>query len=69
MRYVIVAERTPKGLPRYCNFCCTKLDNGYLREISTRILYCPIAACYELHVASCAAALGGNDATLKIRHG
>jgi hypothetical protein len=41
MRYICVSGRIPKGLPRFCAFCLTAIgDKGYVRELSTRILYC-----------------------------
>lgn len=41
MKYVFVSGRVPRGLPKYCANCLTRIgDNGYVREMSTRILYC-----------------------------
>ena len=49
MRYIIVNERKPKGLPRFCSYDCSHvIHNTYLRELQDRILYCS-AMCYDTH--------------------
>lgn len=49
MRYVWVSDRVPKGLKRFCAYCCTPIVVGYLRDMSTRLVYCG-PSCYEEHV-------------------
>ncbi len=49
MRFVWVSDRVPKGLPRFCAYCCGKIgEAGYLRELGTRIIYCG-STCYTDH--------------------
>lgn len=57
MRYVLVNERVPKT-NRYCALCTARLDDGYLREIDTRIKYCGVA-CYTEHCNSAMLIMGG----------
>ncbi len=48
MRYVVVAGRIPRGLPRFCTFCCEPIESGYTRDITTALVYCQ-PRCAELH--------------------
>lgn len=64
MRYIIVNERRPKGLPRYCALCAAPIDSSYLREIATRIIYCGVG-CYTEHVHNALVCLGALDAPMK----
>ena len=50
---VVLHRGKPRGLPRFCAFCCEPIDSDYLREFGTRIIYCG-AECFELHVAAAA---------------
>jgi hypothetical protein len=59
MRYVLVNERVPK-VNSYCALCLCQLDNGYVRELSTRIKYCGIG-CYTEHCMSALLTFGGHD--------
>jgi hypothetical protein len=52
-RYGLVTGRKPRGLPRFCAFCCEPIDSDYLREFGTRIIYCG-TECFEIHVAAAA---------------
>jgi len=49
VRYIVVSERVPKGLKRFCAFCITPITEGYVRDLEgTRIIYCK-AECWEDH--------------------
>lgn len=61
MRYILVNYRVPK-VNNYCALCLARLDDGYLRELSTRIKYCSIG-CYTEHVNNALLTFGGPDAT------
>lgn len=62
MRYVVVMGRVPFG-KCYCAFCTKEIDDGYTREVTTRIRYCS-PYCYEAHVYASNVVLGGLDAPL-----
>ena len=57
MRYVIVRGRQLHAETR-CAWCCQVIEDGYLREIATHILYHNLY-CYEQHC---------NVAVLAIEH-
>lgn len=61
MRYILVNGRVPRGLPRYCVYCCEAIGEQYLREQGTRLIYCTWQ-CYESHVYDTLVASGGLDA-------
>lgn len=61
MRYVVVNERIPKGITRYCACCCVPIVDGYCREIGTRLIYFN-AEHYEEAVHAANVALGAYDA-------
>lgn len=50
MRYVIVNYRRPRGLPRFCAFCCEPIVDGYVRDLHVRLVYHSVG-CLELHVS------------------
>lgn len=72
MRYIWVSGRVPRGLPRFCAYCCDPIVEGYLRDRQTAIVYCG-PHCYESHVnlteqyLLSAARMGGNDAMQDLR--
>ena len=39
MRFVVVNGRTPRQ-QSFCAMCCEPIEEGYLREIATRLSYC-----------------------------
>jgi hypothetical protein len=49
MRYVVVTDRVPKGLKRYCAFCCEPITDNYTRDVSTSLVYCGWQ-CIEAHI-------------------
>ena len=48
MRYVVVTGRVLKEEPRYCCFCLGKIEDGYVRDTTTRLIY-DEPECFELH--------------------
>lgn len=48
MRFVLVNHRAPKK-EAWCALCCEKIDDLYLREIDTGLIYCS-HLCYRGHV-------------------
>jgi hypothetical protein len=46
-RFVLVNERIPRT-DGYCALCCERIDDGYVRDPHTRLLYCD-AACFAAH--------------------
>lgn len=48
MRYIIVNERKPKGIPRFCTFCITPIGDSYVRDLQTRCIY-HSHFCLEIH--------------------
>ncbi len=38
-RFVLVNDRTPRA-GTDCALCCKKIENSYIRESQTRLLYC-----------------------------
>ena len=50
MRYVLVNHRVPRGLPRFCAFCCVPIEEGYVRDLSVSLVYHSVG-CLELHVS------------------
>jgi hypothetical protein len=51
MRYVVVQGRIPRGLPRFCAFCCEPIRTGYTRNVTTCVVYCR-PDCAERHAAA-----------------
>jgi hypothetical protein len=52
MQFVLVIGRPP--CPQsFCTFCCEPIQEGYLREIATRLYYCG-HECYVDHRSSAA---------------
>lgn len=62
MRYVVVDGRLPFK-SSCCAFCTKKLEQGYTREIDTRLTYCA-PYCYEAHVYAANITMGAMDAPL-----
>ena len=59
MRYVLVRDRVPKAnCPVSCAWCTAQIENGYLREIGTRIIY-HNPFCYEAHCQAATVQLAG----------
>jgi hypothetical protein len=50
MRFVLVNGRTPFR-QAFCVLCCEPIDEGYLRDVKTRLCYCD-ADCYASHCGS-----------------
>lgn len=50
LRFILVNDRSPRAA-KSCAFCCAPIDQhiSYVREISTRIIYCG-CGCYLEHV-------------------
>jgi hypothetical protein len=46
-RFVLVNDRFP-GADTYCVLCCEKIQQGYVREPQTRLLYCD-TQCFSGH--------------------
>jgi hypothetical protein len=46
-RFVLVNDRVPRA-DAHCALCCRKIDNGYVRETQTRLLYCD-TQCFAGH--------------------
>jgi hypothetical protein len=46
-RFVLVRERVPR-IDANCALCCAKIENGYVREPQTRLVYCNLA-CFAGH--------------------
>lgn len=66
MRYVLVNDRRPKGLPRFCAYNVFHvIGDYYCRELVDNILYCS-AVCYESHVHDSLVKIGGLDAVSKL---
>lgn len=55
MRFVVVSDRMPFG-HQYCALCTATLEDGYLRELGTAILYCGFG-CYTEHCEAAIMAL------------
>jgi hypothetical protein len=39
IRFVLVNDRVPRS-DTYCALCCEKIEQGYVRELRTRLVYC-----------------------------
>jgi hypothetical protein len=46
MRYVLVNDRSLRR--GFCALCCEPIDDSYLREVGTQLLYCD-KVCYQGH--------------------
>jgi hypothetical protein len=46
-RFVLVNDRTPRA-DAYCALCCEPIEQGYVREPQTRLLYCDVQ-CFAGH--------------------
>jgi hypothetical protein len=46
-RFVLVNDRTPRA-DAYCALCCEPIEQGYVRETQTRLLYCDVQ-CFAGH--------------------
>jgi hypothetical protein len=46
-RFVLVNARVPRA-EGYCALCCARIDEGYVRDPHTRLLYCD-AKCFVEH--------------------
>ena len=55
MKFVLVNGRALRPLSS-CAFCCQPIENGYLRELTTRLSYCD-QQCYVGHSELAARAL------------
>jgi hypothetical protein len=40
-KFVLVNDRMPRA-DAYCAFCCDRIEQGYVREPQTRLLYCDV---------------------------
>lgn len=62
IRYVVVNERRPKGLPRFCayNFFHV-IEYGYTRDLDDKVLYCSVA-CFKCKVIETLTKKGELDA-------
>lgn len=47
IKFVVVNGRTPRPLDR-CAFCCTAIQEGYVRDLASRFAYCR-HACWVAH--------------------
>jgi hypothetical protein len=47
MQFVLVNGRSPRP-QSFCTFCCEPIQEGYVREIATRLAYCGLK-CYADH--------------------
>ena len=56
-RFILVNDRVPRA-QAYCAQCCKTIEQGYVREPQTRLLYCD-AVCFAGHE---------EPATLAIEH-
>lgn len=63
MRYIIVSERVPKGLKRFCALCTTEIVAGYTRDLTTSVVYCTPLCC-ESHIYASLVANGLLDAPM-----
>jgi hypothetical protein len=51
MNFVLVNGRTPHR-ESFCGLCCQRIgDDGYVRDIRTRLCYCRVT-CYAVHCGS-----------------
>jgi hypothetical protein len=48
MQFILVNGRSPRA-QSFCTLCCEPIQNGYVREIATRLSYCSI----KCHVDHC----------------
>jgi hypothetical protein len=55
MKFVLVNNRQPRE-DAYCALCCEKVEETYVREIQTRLIYCGYG-CYAGHVSVAVLAL------------
>lgn len=39
IRFILVNDRVPRSDPN-CALCCKKIEQGYVRELQTRLVYC-----------------------------
>jgi hypothetical protein len=46
-RFVLVNDRTPRA-DAHCALCCEPIEQGYVREAQTRLLYCDVQ-CFAGH--------------------
>ena len=46
-RFVLVNDRTPRA-DAFCALCCEPIEQGYVREPQTRLLYCDVQ-CFAGH--------------------
>ena len=46
-RFVLVRDRVPR-IDANCALCCAKIENGYVREPQTRLVYCNLS-CFAGH--------------------
>jgi len=61
MQFVLVNDRSP--LPQsFCTLCCEPIQEGYVREIATRLSYCG-HKCYFDHSFSAALVFGSKRRT------
>ena len=47
MQFILVNGRSPRP-QSFCTLCCEPIQDGYVREIATRLSYCSIK-CYVDH--------------------
>lgn len=64
MRYLLVTDRKPKGLKRFCAMCLSPIGHTYCRELTTRIIYCGVG-CYLEHCYQTNVVFGGNDSEMQ----
>ena len=46
-KFVLVNDRVPRT-DAYCALCCEPIEQGYVRETQTRLLYCDVQ-CFAGH--------------------
>lgn len=49
MRYIVVNYRVPRGINRYCAMCVTPITDGYVRDLTTSVIYHSFW-CLERHI-------------------
>jgi hypothetical protein len=54
MQFVLVNGRSPRP-QSFCTLCCEPIQQGYVREIATRLSYCGLN-CYVDHCSDAARA-------------
>jgi hypothetical protein len=58
MKFVLVNGRTPRP-QSFCAFCCDLIGKSYLRELTTRLSYCELAAIHSITSSAATSNLSG----------